>query len=426
MPALVPSEAVEAVHHQVRQVRRRWNLREFQRGLYLLLGVAAAAVTVVLLLALRAPDALFVPAAAAVAAAAVAAATAAILAVRRHWLRVRDAATVIDRQSALGGRLATLVELDARPPADPFLLPLLVEQNLGSLPAWRPRRLVARAVPLRELGAALGTAGALLAALALAPMLAPVPPEPPGGGIVLRGDGSGRRLPARALHIEPEEVQPVPGEDPVSGMLRPGALDGDPQALQERIRDAVWGEGWERVRTVTAPGARTARERRPVERHPGSANSPRGGAGARAEGGRRASGDEEGGASEDAEGRGRAAALAAARRTGTARAHTGHPADGTGPAGSGAGTGSDPRLYAEPSDLVHTGGDPFVLGIRARVRVLRAGPRPPSGEAPEAAPDAEPRLASRPRLEAPVGRISVPAAYEPIVRRLFAHEDVRR
>jgi hypothetical protein len=63
----------------------------------------------------------------------------------------------------------------------------------------------------------------------------------------------------------------------------------------------------------------------------------------------------------------------------------------------------------------------FALGLAARVRSLEIGPRPPTGDAPDAAPDAHPALATRQPPDAPAHRAAVPAAYAAIVRETFAH-----
>jgi hypothetical protein len=67
----------------------------------------------------------------------------------------------------------------------------------------------------------------------------------------------------------------------------------------------------------------------------------------------------------------------------------------------------------------------FALGLAARVRSLETGPRPPTGDAPDAAPDAHPALAHAPAADAPAHRAAVPAAYAAIVRETFAHRAPR-
>jgi hypothetical protein len=64
----------------------------------------------------------------------------------------------------------------------------------------------------------------------------------------------------------------------------------------------------------------------------------------------------------------------------------------------------------------------FDLPLAARVRTTGGGPRPPSGEPPPAAADARPGLATRPRRDAPILRMAVPASYEEIVRQVFARD----
>ena len=55
------------------------------------------------------------------------------------------------------------------------------------------------------------------------------------------------------------------------------------------------------------------------------------------------------------------------------------------------------------------------------MRSLETGPRPPTGDAPDAAPDTHPALATRQVPDAPAHRATVPAAYAAIVRETFAH-----
>ena len=65
----------------------------------------------------------------------------------------------------------------------------------------------------------------------------------------------------------------------------------------------------------------------------------------------------------------------------------------------------------------------FDLPLAARVRALGGGAAPPSsGEAPPPAPDARPDLAAAQRRDAPVLKMSVPPAYEAVVRAAFAHQ----
>src|SRR5262249_44136857 len=101
--------------------------------------------------------------------------------------------------------------------------------------------------------------------------------------------------------------------------------------------------------------------------------------------------------------------------------------DGSGGVGAGAGDGTDAHLFGAAADEVEAGADPFALALAARVRTQRSGPRPPSGETPDASPgaspDRPPALGGRQRREDPAPRRGVPVAYEPIVRALFAHDE---
>ena len=120
---------------------------------------------------------------------------------------------------------------------------------------------------------------------------------------------------------------------------------------------------------------------------------------------------------------GAGAIAAPTRPTSRGRAAEGDDADLTGPVAgaAGAGTGTDPDLFGPATMPEPIGEGRFALGLAARVRTVETGPRPPSGEAPDAARDVRPTLATRQRPDAPAHRATVPAAYAPIVREAFAH-----
>src|SRR5438094_368221 len=111
----------------------------------------------------------------------------------------------------------------------------------------------------------------------------------------------------------------------------------------------------------------------------------------------------------------------AARRDGAREAERD---GGAGPhqAAAGAGTGTDPNLLGNAS-AERAARERFELPLAARVHALGGGPAPPSaGEAPPPAGDAHPDLAAAQRRDAPVLKMSVPPAYEAVVRAAFAHQ----
>src|SRR5439155_413765 len=178
-------DAVEAIQRQLRRVRRRRNLRELQRAIYLLIAVVAAAMAGLVLLALRASPGAFAEGAVAAGSIALFAAVGVLWRGHRRWVARQGAPRWIDRETRLGGRLVTLVEIHRRGEVAAPLFPLLVEQNVARLSVWHPDRVVPRRVPRGALAAA-GSAVALLGiVVALGPRLVPPPvvgaERPPGG-----------------------------------------------------------------------------------------------------------------------------------------------------------------------------------------------------------------------------------------------------
>jgi hypothetical protein len=171
--------AADVVRRQIRRVRRQHNLHELQRATYASIGTVTATATVLLVLALFASTGAFASAAwlGGVAAALAVAWNARRL--RRRWMRAADAPAWIERAAGLGGRLQTLIELEARPgdSSSAFFLPFLERQNADRIASWQPRRLIGGWVPRRALTAALAAAGALLLALRLAPTFEPRIPD---------------------------------------------------------------------------------------------------------------------------------------------------------------------------------------------------------------------------------------------------------
>jgi hypothetical protein len=433
MPASSPIGAAEAVARQIRRVRRRWNVHEVGRAGLLLVALAAGAAAATVLLALRMGLLGFALAGMAIALATLGAVLVLLRSAARRWLRAGRAAPAIDARAGLAGRLATLIELEAREPADDFFVPLLVEQNRTRLPLWRPEDVVPRLVPRRPLAAAAGAVAALVAALLIAPGLAPHIPEVeysehPLGAVDAGTLGGGRpdRIvigsgdpPGRAG----EESSPAALAVAGSTAGTEAGLAGLAAALQERLRDRFWGDGWRKLAAsmARAEAERTAGSRGPAHPRAGGRGE---GPGERWQEARLAPG--EGGERPRQGGRGPAEPSAAERAAADATAPAGESEDGGagGPAAaSGAGTGTDPRLLGEPSERLPGGNDVFALGLTAHVRGPSAAGRRPSGDPPAPEGDERPALADRQRPEMPVARAPIPAAWETIVAEVFAHRD---
>src|SRR5437867_4364183 len=340
MPEPTPADALERMRRQVRAVRWRQNLHELQRALYHLLATLAAAAAALVVMALLSTSGLFAAAAWGIGAGSVLLAAWITRALGRRWLAGARTPLWIDRHARLEGRLATALELERRGGARAPFFPLLVDDNARRLAAWRPERLVPEGMPSGAFAGALAAVGAFLLALLIAPWLQPstpaaVPANAPGRiAIVRRGrpPAAGRRF---VLLAQPDEDD--------------GALSRLPGALQERIRQRLWGEDRERAREA-------------MERAERGASAER----------------------EDASSRADRLADASAERAARER---------------------------------------FELPLAARVRALAGGPAPPAaGEAPPPAPDARPDLAAAQRRDTPVLKMSVPPAYEAVVRAAFAHQ----
>jgi hypothetical protein len=423
----------ETIARQLHRVRRRRNLVELQRALYVLIAVGAAAAALLIVLALATSARLFAVAAWSVSATVLASAALVTWETRQRWLGGGRAAAWIDRRCALGGRLRTLVEVQGRAERDvAFFLPLLVEENVSRLAIWRPERVVPRRVPRAALAAALAGVGLLLVAIALAPGFRPRVPEiiysdrPVEGEEMNAADG----VPDRVI-VAPAEARdrrrgaaetPVAGADPAAG--DDSALARLSQALQEQIRRELWGAAWERMREAAARLEERAGERRESRAGRGA---PDGGDGEPGEPWDEALAPRElgtrGAASGVTSGRG------FQRRDGgqDGEPETDADEDGNGePSGderaAGAGNDTDPEhLFGRASGRDDAATERFELGITAPVRARGGAPKRAAGDAPPAAPDARPELGAGQREDTVVRRMPVPAGYESIVREVFAH-----
>jgi len=407
-----PADALERMRRQVRAVRWRRNLHELQRALYHLIATLAGAATMLVVLALRAGPAAFAAATWAIATATLALALQLARALARRWLSPERAPLWIDAETRLEGRLATALELERQGALQAPFFPLLVEDNARRIAAWRPERLLPEGMPSGAFAGALAAVGVFLLALLLAPWLRPsAPPEtvrPAGtqGRLVVARSArtTGRRVRLLALPDRDDELP---------------ALSRVPAALQERIREQLWGEdreraheAWERAERGGEPGdasppadrladASDQEERWAIVRRP-----PAGAERAPGEDGAAPAGDRPRGDAAAERGDGERP-----ERDGDAGPHQ---------AAAGAGTGTDPNLLGDAS-AERAARERFDLPLAARVRTVRGGSAPPSsGEAPPPAPDARPDLAAAQRRDAPVLKMSVPPAYEAVVRAAFA------
>ena len=391
-------DAVEAIQRQLRRVRRRRNFRELQRAIYLLIAVVAAAMAGLVLLALRASPGAFAEGAVAAGGIALFAAVGVLWRGHRRWVARQGAPRWIDRETRLGGRLVTLVEIHRRGEVAAPLFPLLVEQNVARLSVWHPDRVVPRRVPRGALAAAASAVALLGIVVALGPRLVPPPPvvgaeRPPGG------------------------IEPV---DLTADRLALAPANGDDDATETSNEESAAARLQRGIRRALAPA--------PTEEPPGSGGAAASDGGAEesrpAPGELAARGDEAGNESSD-----RGARVAAEPRD-DAQGHglLEQPHDGDDDAGradgaaSGAGRDLDPNLFGAPSAPGSGPNERFALSLAARVHARAGGPGG-SGD-PSAPPVARPPagLAPGQRAAAAMPRMPVPAAYEAVVRALFARE----
>jgi hypothetical protein len=396
-----PVDEVDGIRRQVRRVRRRWNLFAVQRAAYGLVAATASAATLAVLTALVASSVWFVAALAALTAGLVATSVRLLRDARRAWVARARAAAWADRRAALGGRLATIVDLDDRAPE--FFRPLLVASNVERLSSWTPERLVPSPMPTIALGSAIVALVLLALTIGMAPLLEPPPLATVHGG----GSGAGSPIEGglaslfRRVLAATTSATPAGGEAGTPGnaaagatgatSTEPASLADLPAAIQASIRRRLWGERWARVGD-TVPGdarARAGAADEQIRRQAERASTRHG---------------------DDA----------VTRAAPSLDPEAGSDALAAG-AASGAGTGTDPDLFgpATTPDVVDEGR--FALGLAARVRTVQTGPRPPSGDVPDAARDEHPTLALRQRPDAPAHRVAVPPAYATIVRDAFTH-----
>src|SRR5262245_44560247 len=181
MPRRSSPHALDVIRQQLARVRRRHTLHETQRGLYLVVGTLGAAVTLVVLLALRGSLRGFAAGSAAVTGLAVPSIVLIGRRVGRGLLGAARSAAWADRRAELEGRLVTVLEIGRRDPGrqEAFFWPLLLEENVQRLATWRPERLVPRRLPRAARATARGALRTLGATPAIAARLTPAPPTHP-------------------------------------------------------------------------------------------------------------------------------------------------------------------------------------------------------------------------------------------------------
>ncbi len=421
MPELTPTGAVDVVERQVRRVRRRKNLYELQRALYLAIVAAGGASIVLLPLALFARAELFgIVAWSTLVALAILTAALAYGGARRRLSRAQ-AVGWIESHGGCGGRVRTLLELGRAPTiATGFFHPLLVSEVAATLDAWSPHRLVPRRVPRGALASALGVLVVLAVVVRLASLATPAAPTIAFDD---RRDGGGREeYPADAPDIGDRIITAPSASEPETERRptdRAPAADSRlarlSSALQDDVREQVWGKAWERVRAAlaragangpddrdedVAHGEDGTDDRELAKAHEPSARGPK-------PAGAHDDGDE---SDDDPSKQARRAQADADER------------DGGGTSGAGNGTSPADLFGGSSVDTARTNAS-FELSLAARMRSDQAGRRQPGGTAPDADTDARPTLAADQRRETAAHRMTVPAAYEQVVREVFAHRE---
>jgi hypothetical protein len=406
----------EAIPGQVARVRRRRNAHIVAGALCTTFAVVATLLALLVALALAVGPRVFTAGCALLATALIVATGWLLRRVGRDWLDKSRAPPWIDRTARLEGRLATLLEVRRRN-ANAFFLPLLEEENRRRLASWEPERLVPRRAPHGPLVAAAVALAALAALVVLAPRLAPEPPRATSSDEIVHAVPARPGDMARRVSDVGAEADQQPGLEPLA---QPGeaSREAEPtsltRALQKRIRRKLWGDG-PRAEPVRRPPGKG--KDAPSDEPDDAASEDTWQVANGSLGERRARPESEPVPRAQLKAAGDEAVDDAAR----APADTEERPVGSGGGASGAGTGTDSNLFGPEQTRGDASSGRFELGIVARVRTHRAAPRPPTGEPPPAAPDERPTLGARQRQEIAVRRMIVPPAFEPIVRRVFAH-----
>jgi hypothetical protein len=144
MPAI--TLGLTEVEERLRALRRRLNSVTAQHSIYLGLSSVGLLVSVVIVVGLRAPAAIFHIVACGSALLVMIIAVACLGYARRRWLDVRRAAHLVDTRAQLTDRLSTLVDLRLRPRPSRFA-PVLVAQALALGARWQARQIAPRRIP---------------------------------------------------------------------------------------------------------------------------------------------------------------------------------------------------------------------------------------------------------------------------------------
>jgi hypothetical protein len=431
MPELTPTGAADVVERQVRRVRRRKNLYELQRTLYLAIAAGAGAAALVLPFALFASAEVFAIVAGSTLAVLAGLLTVLLGALRRRWLAPARAVAWIEARAGLGGRLQTLLELR---PGSGFFHALLALQVGSGLIAWAPRRVVPRSVPRAAGGAALAAVTALILTFRLASLALPTPPTISMSDRPLVGERSERIDPLAGERIVVAPGIPSRTEAGAAPATDDGTRDDSPltqlsSALQENVRHRVWGKAWERVRDALARAGTTrsagvedadGSDQARDDEADGDSDASQSARGPTGEATRRHRSVADGKSAEPLE----LDAETGAMHTAGERTNSETDLDSDPEGGRSAGNGTSPGdlFDGAPVDAGASNGS-FELSLAARMRSDRTGRRGASGPAPDADPDARPLLAPEQRRETAAHRMAVPAAYEQVVREVFSHRE---
>jgi hypothetical protein len=277
-------------------------------------------------------------------------------------------------------------------------------------------------LPRAALATAALTTAVLMLVIRLAALAVPAAPSVVAGRTPLAGE------PADATGSEAPTAERVVVAPDVAEARKANAVARDasslatlPSALQESVRRQVWGKAWERVREQLASAAGTGGT--PADREVADSETTAADDGdwehAHAQ-----SGDGARRRSDDGTGEGADADRneKAPPRSPQEGRPSGDDVSNAELARGGAGNGTAPDLFGPATaDGLDDPDGSFELAIAARMRADRLGERRADAAAPPADRDARPTLAADQRRENAAHRMTVPPAYEAVVREVFAH-----
>ena len=189
------------------------------------------------------------------------------------------------------------------------------------------------------------------------------------------------------------------------------------------MRERVWGKAWERVRDALAragtsgDAAEDGADESTGEADVGSQEEVASASRER-RGGTGRSGEADDAAKDDPESRD---APSSSVQAASDDATDDSGADG-GARGAGNATSPGDLFAGSAVDTAATDAS-FELSLAARMRSDEAGRRRAGGPPPDADPDARPVLADDQHRETAAHRMTVPAAYEQVVREVYAHDE---